>query len=101
MRRLWLRGLTESIRGHDPVHRVYYVVVKREDRMPYGYCWKIQRRKKPMGVKLTEGGFRSFAAADAAGQDALRELLPRIHDEGNKSAWAIDRCQPTTPPDGD
>ena len=57
--------------------------------MPYGYCWKIQRRKKPMGVKLTEGGFRSFAAADAAGKDALQELLQRIHDDGARGKFGF------------
>jgi hypothetical protein len=69
----------------DPAHQGFYVVVTREGE-PHRFCWKIERRKQPMGVKITECGYPSFAAAYAAGRDALKELLERIHDEETKSA---------------
>lgn len=37
--------------------------------------WEIRRKRKPMGVRLWQAGFRSHRAAHAAGQSALEDFL--------------------------
>jgi hypothetical protein len=37
--------------------------------------WELHRKRKAMGVRLWEGGFQSFHAAELAGKQALEEFL--------------------------
>jgi hypothetical protein len=62
----------------NPKYRGLYVVVRRESDGQDLFRWNIYRRKTPLGVRLTEGGFTSFHAAHAAGSKALAE---EWHDE--------------------
>ena len=67
-------------------HRGLYVHVRREGDGPVSFKWNIYRRKKPLGVKLTEGGFTSFHAAHAAGSKVLEELVENILKEEESMA---------------
>jgi len=55
--------------------RSFYVVVSREENRRDAWCWEIRRKRKPMGVKLWQGGFRSHRAAHIAGKEALEDFL--------------------------
>ena len=55
--------------------RSFYVVVSRTGSGQDSWCWEIRRKRKPMGVKLGEGGFRSYSAAQLAGRQALEDFL--------------------------
>jgi hypothetical protein len=62
--------------------RGLFVVVRREgDGKDDRFRWSIHRRKTPLGVKLSEGGFRSYHAAHSAGTEALTKLLKHILEE--------------------
>jgi hypothetical protein len=68
----------------NPNHRGFYVVVRRDGEEQDLFRWSISRRKTPLGVKLTEGGFRSYQAARAAGSTALQELIENsLQEEKN------------------
>jgi hypothetical protein len=59
----------------------YFVITK--DSVGYGlirplWSWEIQRRSRPLGVKLCKEGFRSEQDAKLAGERALMELLDGI-----------------------
>jgi hypothetical protein len=43
--------------------------------------WEIQRRSKPLGVRLYGDGFKSEFAAKLAGEKALSELLDRLAEQ--------------------
>jgi hypothetical protein len=63
-------------------NRGLFVVVRREgDGEDDRFRWSIYRRKTPLGVKLSEGGFRSYRAAHSAGTEALTNLLNQIQEE--------------------
>jgi hypothetical protein len=53
--------------------RSFYVAVSWTDRD--AWRWEIRRKRKPMGVRFWEGGFRSHHAARLAGKQALEEFL--------------------------
>jgi hypothetical protein len=55
--------------------RSFYVAVSREGSDLDAWCWEIRRKRKPMGVRLRESGFRSYRAAQLAGRRALEDLL--------------------------
>ena len=57
-----------------------YLVIVRQ-RAPASWGWRILRRSKPLGVKLTDDGFESSEAAKHAGEEALKELLVGITRE--------------------
>src|SRR5262249_825044 len=59
----------------------YFVVTKRRRRLRE-WSWEIQRRSKPLGVKLNGDGFKSEFAAKLAGEKALRKLLDGLAQEG-------------------
>jgi len=61
-----------------PKHRGLYVVIRRDGEEQDLFRWSISRRNTPLGVKLTEGGFRSHHAARAAGSKVLEELVENI-----------------------
>jgi hypothetical protein len=63
---------------HHPKHRGLYVVIRRDGEEQDQFRWSISRRKTPLGVKLAEGGFRSYQAARAAGSKVLEELVENI-----------------------
>ena len=65
----------------NPKHRGLYVLVRRESDGQDLFRWNIYRRRTPLGVKLTEGGFPSFHAAHAAGSKTLEELVESILEE--------------------
>ena len=67
-------------------HRGLYVHVRRDGDGPVSFRWNIYRRKTPLGVKLTEGGFTSFHAAHAAGSKVLEELVKNILKEEESAA---------------
>jgi hypothetical protein len=55
--------------------RSFYIVVSRRGSEQGDWWWEIRRKRKPLGVKLREGGFRSHPAAQAAGRIALEDFL--------------------------
>jgi hypothetical protein len=64
----------------------YYIITSREGEHPKALCWEIQRRSKPMGVKLSGDGYQSEAAAEFAGKRALAELLKALSKEELRTA---------------
>ena len=60
----------------------YFVVAKPRGH-PRSWAWEIQRRSKPIGVRLSGDGFKSEFAAKLAGEKALRELLDGLAQEDN------------------
>jgi hypothetical protein len=55
--------------------RSFYVIVSRNGSEQDAWCWEIRRKRRPMGVRLWQGGFRSHRAAQLAGKDALEDFL--------------------------
>jgi len=60
----------------------YFVVIKRRRRLRE-WGWEIQRRSKPLGVRLDGDGFKSEFAAKFAGEKVLREFLDDLAQEDN------------------
>jgi hypothetical protein len=60
----------------------FFVVVRRRRRLRE-WSWEIQRRSKPLGVRLNGDGFKSESAAKLAGEKALRQLLDGLAEEKN------------------
>jgi hypothetical protein len=66
--------------------RSFYVVVSLTDNPQGSWCWEIRRKRRPMGVRLRQGGFRSYRAAELAGKHALEDFLNGLCVEaGSKS----------------
>jgi hypothetical protein len=59
----------------------YYIVTYQTDKRPYPWRWEIRRHSRPMGVRITEGGYRSQAAAEYAGKMALARFLEALANE--------------------
>jgi hypothetical protein len=55
--------------------RSFHVVVSRERADKRAWSWEIRRKRRPLGIRLREGGFRSHHAAQMAGRTALEDLL--------------------------
>jgi hypothetical protein len=67
--------------------RSFYVAVSWIGGDRGGWCWEIRRKRKPMGVKLRDDGFRSYQAAQSAGKQALEDFLNGLSMEpDSKSA---------------
>ena len=66
--------------GVGTVNNYYSVSVRRLGKPPQ-WQWEIQRRPKPLGVKLCGAGFKSESAAKLGGEKALRKLLDSIAHE--------------------
>jgi len=65
--------------------RSFYLVVSRNDKD--SWCWEIRRKRRPMGVRLWESGYRSYSAAQLAGKRALEDLLNGLSvDAGSRSS---------------
>ncbi len=56
----------------------YYVLTSRRGNYPERWSWEICRKSKPLGVKMTEGGFQSEMAAKFAGERALTDFLTEL-----------------------
>jgi hypothetical protein len=54
--------------------RDYFVVTKCHGQPP-AWMWEIQRRSRPLGVKIYGDGFGSEAVAKVLGEKALRQFL--------------------------
>jgi hypothetical protein len=63
-------------------NRTYFVVVSRRGDGADPFCWEIKRRRKAMGVKVSDCGYRSYRAAHDAGSAALDKLLDGLCREG-------------------
>jgi hypothetical protein len=59
----------------------YYVFTSRRGEYPERFIWEIRRRSKPLGIKLTAGGFETDRAAISAGKRALTDLLVGLSKE--------------------
>jgi hypothetical protein len=53
----------------------YYIVTFQRSERPDRWCWEIQRKSKPLGIKMTGDGFQSEMAAQFAGQQAFANFL--------------------------
>jgi hypothetical protein len=60
--------------------RDYYVVTKCHGRPP-AWMWEIQRRSRPLGVKIYGHGLPSKAVAKVLGEKALRQFLNDLANE--------------------
>jgi len=72
----------------DNRKRTYYVIVTRRGDGAFPFCWEIQRRRKAMGVKVSGSGYRSYRAAQDAGNKALDKFLDDLSKETEQ---AVDR----------
>ncbi len=60
---------------HPSPRSAFYVAVFHRGNGRNAWCWEIRRKRRPMGVRLWEGGFHSHRAAHSAGQRALEDFL--------------------------
>jgi hypothetical protein len=58
-----------------------YLVVTRQDRAGGAWAWEIERRSKPLGIRLLHNGFASESAAKLAGEKALKYFLDGLAEE--------------------
>ncbi len=56
----------------------YSVVVKRRNKPPNTWRWEIHRAGKSYPIKLSSVHFRTMAAANRAGKEALKQLLNKL-----------------------
>ena len=68
--------------------RSFYVAVFRNEDQGDAWCWEIRRKRKPMGVRLWQGGFHSHRAAHSAGRSALEDFLNGLAMEANSKPRA-------------
>ena len=62
----------------------YYLVTFTTNEGPYSWAWEIMRRSKPMGIRYTDSGFESQAAAEIAGNRELKEFQEALATEENR-----------------
>jgi hypothetical protein len=60
--------------------RDYYVVTKSYGDPP-AWMWEIQRRSRPLGIKIYSDGFGSEAVAKVLGEKSLRQFLEDLAKE--------------------
>ena len=65
----------------SPDHSDDYFVTTRGEGRPPLWTWEIQRRSRPLGVRLSGGGFKSEFAAKLAGEKALSELRAGLAEQ--------------------
>jgi hypothetical protein len=63
----------------------YYVVTFRRSERPERWSWEIQRKSKPLGIKMTGDGFQSDMAAHFAGRQALANFLLDLAKEEKRT----------------
>jgi hypothetical protein len=66
----------------------YFVFTRRLDQE---FSWEISRRSRPIGVKVSGGGFRSRDAAGLAGRRALLDFLLALADEEARTPKLVSR----------
>jgi hypothetical protein len=66
--------------------RSFYVVVSRTGDDQNSWYWEIRRKRRPMGVRLWECGFRSYSAAQQAGKYALEDFLNGLSMEAGSNS---------------
>jgi len=59
----------------------YYIVTLETEERPYPWRWELRRHSRPMGVRVTEGGYQSQTAAEYAGRQALAKFLEALARE--------------------
>ena len=64
----------------------YYIATEETDSRPNPWRWELRRLSKPMGVRISEGGFRSRMAAEFAGERALQDFLEQLAVEETRDA---------------
>jgi hypothetical protein len=69
----------------DNRSRTYFVIVTRRGEGADPFCWEIQRRRITMGVKISGSGYRSYRAAQEAGNKALDKFLDDLSRETEAS----------------
>jgi hypothetical protein len=72
---------------HPSPRRSFYIVISRIESDQESWCWEIRRKRTPMGVKLWEGGFRSYHAAQLAGKQALEDFLNGLSIENRSTSF--------------
>jgi hypothetical protein len=68
------------------VRRCFYVAVCRKGSDRDCWSWEIRRKHQPMGVRIWEVGFRSYAAAELAGRKALEDFLNGLSIEATSGS---------------
>jgi hypothetical protein len=63
----------------------YYIIISRAGEYPDRWTWEIRRKSKPLGIKMTAGGFQSEMAAEFAGKKALANFLSDLLEEEKRS----------------
>jgi hypothetical protein len=59
----------------------YYLATQIDGKNPNRWSWEIRRHNGSLGVKLTDGGYQSRAAAELAGQRVLQKFLADLIKE--------------------
>jgi hypothetical protein len=73
----------------DNRSRIYYVIVTRRGEGAFPFCWEIQRRRQAMGVKVSGSGYRSYRAAQDAGNQALDKFLDDLSREASMKSSSV------------
>ncbi len=55
-----------------------FFIITRQDKATRAWGWEIQRRSKPLQVRLHDDGFASASAAKAAARKVLEALLDTL-----------------------
>src|SRR3974390_1419751 len=71
-------GLSANETARMATEPDYYIVTFETGKRPYPWRWEIRRLSSPMGVRMTEGGYQSQAAAEYAGKIALTRFLEAL-----------------------
>jgi hypothetical protein len=58
-----------------------FVVIVRRRGAASTWGWSIHRRSRPLGVKFSEDGFKTWDEAKLAGEAALKEFLAALAGE--------------------
>jgi hypothetical protein len=53
----------------------FYLIVFHRKHEASRWCWEIRRKRRPMGVRFWQDGFKSHRAAHSAGRSALEDFL--------------------------
>jgi hypothetical protein len=64
----------------------YYFVISRTEEIPATWKWTIQRKNKPLLVRLEGDGFRSKLDATLAGEKALEKLMIALAENEKEEA---------------
>jgi hypothetical protein len=67
--------------------RSFYVTISRAGSGQDSWCWEIRRKRRPLGIRLWEGGFRSHRAAQLAGKQALEDFLNGLAIEAGAKSY--------------